>query len=96
MLAFARVAVRDPKILVLDEATANLDVGTESLVQKALDRLLVNRTAIIIAHRLSTIRNVDRILVLKQGRLVESGSHSQLLAQGGLYASLYQLQMLGQ
>ncbi|WP_017713020.1 ABC transporter ATP-binding protein [Prochlorothrix hollandica] len=96
LLAFARVAVRDPKILVLDEATANLDVGTESLVQKALDRLLVNRTAIIIAHRLSTIRNVDRILVLKQGRLVESGSHSQLLAQGGLYASLYQLQMLGQ
>jgi ATP-binding cassette, subfamily B, multidrug efflux pump len=95
LLAFARVAVRNPQILVLDEATANLDVGTESLVQEALDRLLVGRTAIIIAHRLSTIRNVDRILVLKQGRLVESGTHDQLLAQGGLYASLYQLQMLG-
>ncbi len=96
LLAFARVAVRNPQILILDEATSNLDVGTESWVQEALDRLLVNRTAIIVAHRLSTIRKVDRILVLKQGRLVESGSHDQLLAQGGLYASLYKLQMLGQ
>ena len=94
LLAFARVAVRDPQILVMDEATANLDVGTESLIQEALDRLLVNRTAIIIAHRLSTIRNVDRILVFKQGELVESGNHEDLLALGGLYASLYQLQML--
>lgn len=95
LLAFARVAIRDPQILVLDEATANLDVMTESLIQDALDRLLVGKTAIIIAHRLSTIKNVDRILVLQQGRLVESGSHDQLLNQGGLYASLYQLQMLG-
>ncbi|MEO0827396.1 MAG: ABC transporter ATP-binding protein [Cyanobacteria bacterium J06642_9] len=94
LLAFARAAIRDPKILVLDEATANLDVSTEALIQEALDRLLVGRTAIIIAHRLSTIRNVDRILVLRQGRLVEQGSHDQLLAQGGLYASLYRLQML--
>lgn len=96
LLAFARVAVRNPQILILDEATSNLDVGTESWVQEALDRLLVNRTAIIVAHRLSTIRKVDRILVLKQGRLVEAGSHDQLLAQEGLYASLYKLQMLGQ
>ncbi|MGA1475419.1 MAG: ABC transporter ATP-binding protein [Prochlorothrix sp.] len=96
LLAFARVAVRNPQILILDEATSNLDVGTESWVQEALDRLLVNRTAIIVAHRLSTIRKVDRILVLKQGRLVESGNHEQLLDQGGLYASLYKLQMLGQ
>jgi ATP-binding cassette subfamily B protein len=94
LLAFARAAVRNPPILVLDEATANLDVATEAMIQEALERLLVGRTAIIIAHRLSTIRNVDRILVLKQGRLVESGSHEQLLEQGGLYASLYQLQML--
>jgi ATP-binding cassette, subfamily B, multidrug efflux pump len=94
LLAFARAAVRNPPILVLDEATANLDVGTEAMIQEALERLLVDRTAIIIAHRLSTIRHVDRILVLKQGRLVESGSHEQLLAQGGLYASLYHLQML--
>jgi len=94
LLAFARAAIRNPPILVLDEATANLDVGTESLIQEALERLLENRTAIIIAHRLSTIRNVDRILVLKQGQLVETGSHEELLAQGGLYASLYRLQML--
>jgi ATP-binding cassette subfamily B protein len=95
LLAFARVAIRDPKILVLDEATANLDVRTEALIQDALERLLENRTAIIIAHRLSTIRNVDRILVLKRGEVVESGSHEELLAQAGVYASLYQLQMLG-
>ncbi|MGK7905385.1 MAG: ABC transporter ATP-binding protein [Hormoscilla sp.] len=95
LLAFARVAIRDPRILVLDEATANLDVGTEALIQQALDQLLVGRTAIIIAHRLSTIRNVDRILVLKRGELIESGSHEQLLQLNGLYASLYKLQMLG-
>ncbi|MFW6359823.1 MAG: ABC transporter ATP-binding protein [Chroococcales cyanobacterium] len=95
LLAFARVAIRDPKILVLDEATASLDVRTEALIQEALDRLLEERTAIIIAHRLLTIRNVDRILVLKQGELIESGSHEELLQQQGLYASLYQLQMLG-
>lgn len=95
LLAFARAAIRNPKILVLDEATASLDVGTESLIQDALDHLLQNRTAIIIAHRLSTIKNVDRILVLKQGQLVEQGSHEELLQQGGLYAGLYQLQMLG-
>ncbi len=96
LLAFARVAIRNPSILVLDEATSNLDVGTEADIQAALETLLVDRTAIIIAHRLSTIRNVDRILVLKQGQLVESGSHEELLDQQGLYASLYQLQLLGQ
>lgn len=95
LLAFARAAIRDPRILVLDEATASLDVGTESLIQEALERLLEKRTAIIIAHRLSTIRNVDRILVLKRGQLLESGSHEELLQQEGLYASLYKLQMLG-
>ncbi len=95
LLAFARSAIRNPHILVLDEATASLDVGTEALIQDALDRLLVDRTAIIIAHRLSTIRNVDRIFVLKQGSLIESGSHDELLEQGGVYASLYNLQMLG-
>lgn len=96
LLAFARAAIRDPQILVLDEATASLDVGTEALVQDALDRLLIDRTAIIIAHRLSTIRNVDRIFVIKRGQLVESGSHEALLAQDGLYASLYKLQKLEQ
>jgi ATP-binding cassette subfamily B protein len=95
LIAFARAIVRNPRILVLDEATASLDVGTEALIQEALDRVISDRTAIIIAHRLSTIRNVDRIFVLKQGSLIESGSHEELLTQGGLYAGLYQLQMLG-
>jgi ATP-binding cassette, subfamily B, multidrug efflux pump len=95
LLAFARAAIRNPSILVLDEATASLDVGTEALIQQALERLMAERTAIIIAHRLSTIRNVDRILVLKRGELIESGSHDELLQQEGLYASLYKLQMLG-
>jgi ATP-binding cassette subfamily B protein len=95
LLAFARAAIRNPEILVLDEATASLDVGTEALVQEALNELLVRRTAIIIAHRLSTIRNVDRIFVLKRGELIEQGSHEQLLEQNGLYATLHNLQMLG-
>ncbi|PZU97148.1 MAG: long-chain fatty acid--CoA ligase [Pseudanabaena sp.] len=94
LLAFARAAIRDPRILILDEATASLDVNTEFLIQQALDRLLVDRTTIIIAHRLSTIRNVDRILVLKQGEVMESGSHEQLIAKQGLYASLYELEMI--
>ena len=96
LLAFARVAIRNPHVLVLDEATSSLDVSTEALIQSALEQILVDRSAIIIAHRLSTIRNVDKILVLKRGELVESGSHDELLATDGLYASLYKLQMLGQ
>ncbi|MBV6625713.1 MAG: ABC transporter ATP-binding protein [Rivularia sp. (in: Bacteria)] len=94
LLAFARAAIRNPQILVLDEATANLDVATEARIQKALNQLLEQRTAIIIAHRLSTIRNVNRIFVLKRGELIEQGSHEQLLRQGGLYATLHNLQML--
>ncbi len=95
LLAFARAAIRHPQILVLDEATASLDVSTETLVQEALNQLLVRRTAIIIAHRLSTIRNVNRIFVLQRGELVEAGNHEQLLQAGGLYATLHSLQMLG-
>ncbi|AFY31178.1 ABC transporter ATP-binding protein [Calothrix sp. PCC 7507] len=95
LLAFARAAIRNPQILVLDEATASLDVGTEALIQESLNRLLVQRTAIIIAHRLSTIRNVNRIFVLKRGELIEQGSHEELLQQGGMYATLHNLQMLG-
>ncbi len=94
LLAFARAAVRNPRILILDEATASLDIGTEVLVQEALGRLLQNRTCIIIAHRLTTIRNVDRILVLRRGELIEDGSHDQLISQHGLYESLYKLQAL--
>ncbi len=95
LLAFARAAIRNPQILVLDEATASLDVNTETLVQEALNQLLIRRTAIIIAHRLSTIRNVNRIFVLKRGELIEQGSHDQLLQAEGLYATLHNLQMLG-
>ncbi|MBD2165806.1 ABC transporter ATP-binding protein [Calothrix membranacea FACHB-236] len=95
LLAFARAAIRNPQVLVLDEATASLDVGTEALVQQALNQLLVRRTAIIIAHRLSTIRNVNRIFVLKRGELIEQGSHEELLQKGGMYATLHNLQMLG-
>lgn len=95
LISFVRAMWRDPKILVLDEATASLDVGTEALVQSALDTLLRDRTALIIAHRLSTIRDVDRILVLQRGELKEQGSHAELMALSGLYASLYRLQDLG-
>jgi ATP-binding cassette subfamily B protein len=95
LLAFARAAIRNPQILVLDEATASLDVGTEALIQEALNQLLVGRTAIIIAHRLSTIRNVNRIFVLKRGELIEQGNHEELLQYGGMYATLHNLQMLG-
>lgn len=95
LLAFARVAIREPYVLVMDEATASLDVRTEADIQAALLHLLQDRTSIIIAHRLSTIRNVDRIFVLKHGEIVETGNHDQLLDLKGLYASLYQLQMLG-
>lgn len=96
LLAFARAAIRNPQILVLDEATANLDVATEAKIQQALNNLLAKRTAIIIAHRLSTIRNVNRIFVLKRGELIEQGSHQQLIEQQGLYATLHNLQMLNQ
>ena len=95
LLAFARVAIRNPHVLILDEATSSLDVSTEALIQEALEELLTNRSAIIIAHRLSTIRNVDKIMVLKRGQLEELGSHEELLQADGLYASLYKLQMLG-
>lgn len=84
LLAFARSAVRHPRVLILDEATASLDVGTEFLIQKALTELLQDRTAIIIAHRLSTVRHVDRVLVLKRGELIEMGTQAELLAKGGI------------
>lgn len=96
LLAFARALAFDPKILVLDEATANIDTETEQLIQEALWRLMENRTSIIIAHRLSTIQHVDRIIVMHKGRIVEEGNHQQLLAKGGIYYKLYQLQYKGQ
>lgn len=91
LLSFARALVTDAKILIMDEATANIDSYTEMQIQKALQRLLEGRTGLVIAHRLATIRNADRILVLQQGRLVEQGDHDTLIEHGGLYAQLYQL-----
>lgn len=92
LLSFARALVRDPEILVLDEATASVDSGTEARLQAALDVLLHGRTALIIAHRLSTVRRCDEILVMHKGHLHERGTHEELLARGGLYAKLCQLQ----
>ena len=92
LVAFARALVRDPPVLVLDEATASVDSETEALVQEAVEKLLEGRTAIVIAHRLSTIERVDRVVVMHHGRVVEEGTHAELLAQGGIYARLYQLQ----
>ncbi len=91
-LAIARALLKNPSILILDEATSALDTESERLVQKAIDRLMLDRTAIVIAHRLTTILNADKIVAMDQGRIVETGTHSQLLARDGLYKKLYQMQ----
>ncbi|MBI4641043.1 MAG: ABC transporter ATP-binding protein [Candidatus Tectomicrobia bacterium] len=96
LLAFARVLVFDPKIIILDEATSNVDTETEILIQDALKKLLEGRTALIIAHRLSTIQHVDRIIVFHKGEIKEVGTHQELLAKGGIYYKLYQLQFKDQ
>jgi ATP-binding cassette subfamily B protein len=91
-IAIARVILKDPRILVLDEATSHLDSVSEALIQEALQRIMQGRSSLVIAHRLSTILAADKILVMANGRLQEQGKHDELLAQGGLYATLYETQ----
>lgn len=92
LLSFARILAHDPRIIIMDEATSNIDTETEQLIQRAVDAVMENRTALVIAHRLSTIRNADRIMVLSRGELVEQGTHDELIARKGIYYNLYRLQ----
>ncbi len=94
LICIARAVLADPKILILDEATASVDTATEALIQEALDRLLTRRTAIVIAHRLSTIRKADLICAMQDGRIVSQGTHEELLEEGGVYATLYKRQFM--
>ena len=92
LLTIARAILADPKILILDEATSSVDTRTEVLIQKAMDNLMKGRTSFVIAHRLSTIRDADLILVMKEGDIVEQGTHEELIAKKGFYAELYNSQ----
>jgi subfamily B ATP-binding cassette protein MsbA len=91
-LTIARAVLKNPPILILDEATSSLDTESERLVQDAINKMMQNRTSIVIAHRLSTIRHADEIIVLQKGKIVERGTHEQLLAQGGFYKKLVEMQ----
>ena len=95
LLCIARVMLRDPAILILDEATSSIDTRTEEKVQRAFREMLKGRTAFIVAHRLSTIQNADCILVMKDGNVIEKGSHEELLQQKGFYKNLYESQFQG-
>ena len=92
LLCIARVMLADPAILLLDEATSSIDTRTERQVQRAFDEMMEGRTSLVVAHRLSTIQNADCILVIRDGRITERGTHEELLARGGFYAELYRSQ----
>ncbi len=92
LLSIARAMIQNAPLLILDEATSSVDTRTELIIQEAMDRLMVGRTSFVIAHRLSTIKNADIILVMKDGDIIESGNHNELLAKGGFYAELYNSQ----
>ncbi len=96
LISFARILAYEPRILVLDEATSSVDTNTERLIQQAVHKLMEGRTSIVIAHRLSTIKDVDRILVIHKGQIVEEGTHAELLEARGVYYRLYLLQYKGQ
>lgn len=96
LISFARAYIRNPKILILDEATSNIDTETEKIIQQGIEKLQEDRTTIIIAHRLSTIKNVDKIIVLHKGRIIERGNHESLMAQDGFYKNMYDEQMRNQ
>jgi ATP-binding cassette subfamily B protein len=95
-VSFARAILADPQILIMDEATSSVDTLTEQRIQRGMERLLEGRISFVIAHRLSTIRNADRILVVAGGRIVESGTHAELLARQGRYSELYRQQGLSE
>ena len=92
LISFARALAFDPAILILDEATSSIDTETEQLIQRAIERVMRDRTSIVVAHRLSTVQNADRIIVLHHGEIREQGTHQELLAERGLYWKLYKLQ----
>jgi ATP-binding cassette subfamily B protein len=94
LITIARAFVSDPEILILDEATSNVDSRTEMVIQSAMKRLLKGRTSFVVAHRLSTIYNADRILVMEDGDIVETGNHRELLVTGGVYADIYNSQFV--
>jgi ATP-binding cassette, subfamily B, bacterial len=91
-ISIARAALKDPPVLILDEATSAVDNETEAAIQRSMERIAVGRTVIVIAHRLSTVRNADQIFVLENGRLRENGRHEQLAGNGGIYAALWKIQ----